>query len=160
MPGRTVIQSPNNFMKVVTVQGKIQPDVYHPKFTERLLLRLLQHGLVEQQRAENRLTCWAMGLIEITSESSWLAEPQFRIVSEQGWCTSTLWVVPSLQRQAVPGPRDLSPGLVFGELDLLEDEAEWPHASQTLIPKPLWLKVACVGEMVHCQTAWADPMAR
>ncbi|MFM5361646.1 phosphoadenosine phosphosulfate reductase [Aeromonas veronii] len=138
---------------------KIQPDVYHPKFIERLLHVCCSMDYVEQQRAEKQADMLAMGLIEDNEWNRRMAEPQFRIVSEQALVhIDFMWSFHHFNDKPFQALEIYHRVWSFGELDLLEDEAECETFPQTPIPKPLWLKVARWGDG-SLFDGLADPMA-
>lgn len=126
---------------------KLQPDVYSPKFLERLLHVCVSMDYVEAKRAMEVAEKLNLGLIEDTVWNRRMAEPQFRIVSESAIChIDFMWSYHHFNDKPFHALEIYHRVWTMGELDLLEDEVHQQEVPRTPIPKPLWVKVDRWGD--------------
>lgn len=138
---------------------KIQPDVYSPKFLERLLHICCSADYVEQQRADDVAEKLAYGLLEDNAHNRRMSRPQFRIVSEEAVVhVDFMWAFHHFNDKPFKALEIYHRVWAHGELDLLTDEPAMPVVPQSPIPKPVWLKVGKFGDD-SLFDGLADPVA-
>ncbi|EYU16583.1 phosphoadenosine phosphosulfate reductase family protein [Photorhabdus aegyptia] len=126
---------------------KIQPDVYSPRFLDRLLHICCSVDYVEQKRAEDVMEKLLSGQLEDNEQNRRMAEPQFRIVSEEAIVhIDFMWSFHHFNEKPFRALEIYRCVWAKGELDLLEDEPDMPIVPKQPIPKPLWLKVGKFGD--------------
>lgn len=138
---------------------KIQPDVYSPKFLERLLHICCSADYVEQQRADDVAEKLAYGLLEDNAHNRRMSRPQFRIVSEEAVVhVDFMWAFHHFNDKPFRALEIYHRVWAHGELDLLTDEPTMPVVPQSPIPKAVWLKVGKFGDD-SLFDGLADPVA-
>ncbi len=138
---------------------KIQPDVYSPRFLERLLHICCSVDYAEHLRAQTVLVQLLNGEIEMNEHHRRMAVPQFRIVTESALVhIDFLWGFHHFNSHPHRALEIYHQVWTHGELDLLDDEPEMPEVKRTPIPAPLWLKVKKWGDESP-YSGLADPMA-
>ena len=142
---------------------KIQPDVYSPRFLERLLHICCSMDYAEQCRADGLALKLIAGEVEDNSWNRRMSEPQFRIVSEIAIVhIDFMWSFHHFNDKPFHALEIYRRVWASGQLDLLEDEPSIPVAPKLPIPKPIWVKVGSftdgsivdgltdpIGEMVY-----------
>ncbi|MEX9871169.1 phosphoadenosine phosphosulfate reductase family protein [Providencia huaxiensis] len=138
---------------------KVQPDVYSPRFLERLLHVCCSMDYVEQLRAEDVADKLRSGELENTAHNRRMASPQFRIVSEVALIhIDFMWSFHHFNEKPFHALEIYRRVWAKGELDLLEDEPEMPVTPKTPMPKALWVKVGQFGNDSGMD-GLADPIA-
>lgn len=138
---------------------KIQPDVYSPEFLERLLFVCCSVDYVERCRADALLEQLLNGEIEDTEHNRRMAEPQFRIVTEEALIhIDFMWGFHHFNARPFRALEIFHNVWTFGMTDLLDDEPEMSAVARTPIPSPLWVKVTKWGDESPF-SGLADPMA-
>lgn len=138
---------------------KIQPDVYSPKFLERLLHVCCSLDYMEQKRAEDLAYSLACGHVADNEWNRRMSVPQFRIVSEEALVhIDFMWSFHHFNDKPFHALEIYHRVWSLGELDLLEDEPHCETVPQTPIPKPAWLKVGRWGDG-SLSDGLADPLA-
>ncbi|WP_303745432.1 phosphoadenosine phosphosulfate reductase family protein [Enterobacter hormaechei] len=138
---------------------KIQPDVYSPRFLERLLHICCSVDYAEQLRAEGVLDQLLNGEIEHTEHNRRMAEPQFRIISDAALIhIDFLWGFHHFNNRPHRALEIYHQVWTHGELDLLDDEPGMAVVERSPIPAPFWLKVKKWGDG-SAFSGLADPMA-
>ncbi|MDZ3971775.1 phosphoadenosine phosphosulfate reductase [Escherichia coli] len=138
---------------------KIQPDVYSPVFLERLLHVCCSMDYMEQKRADELAYKLATGQAEDNDWNRRMAEPQFRIISEEALVhIDFMWAFHHFNDKPFHALEIYHRVWSMGDLDLLEDEPQCETVPQSPIPKPLWLKVGRWGDG-SLSDGLADPLA-
>lgn len=138
---------------------KIQPDVYSPVFLERLLHVCCSMDYMEQKRADELAYKLATGQAEDNDWNRRMAEPQFRIISEEALVhIDFMWAFHHFNDKPFHALEIYHRVWSMGDLDLLEDEPQCETVPQSPIPKPLWLRVGRWGDG-SLSDGLADPLA-
>ncbi|WP_277850708.1 phosphoadenosine phosphosulfate reductase family protein [Moellerella wisconsensis] len=138
---------------------KVQPDVYSPRFLERLLHICCSMDYVEQLRADEMAEKLRSGELENTAHNRRMASPQFRIVSETALIhIDFMWSFHQFNDKPFHALEIYRRVWVKGELDLLDDEPGMPVAPKAPMPKALWVKVGQFGDDSGID-GLADPIA-
>lgn len=138
---------------------KIQPDVYSPRFLERLLHICCSMDYVEQLRAESVAAKLDSGELDDTPHNHRMASAQFRIVSESALIhIDFMWSFHHFNEKPFHALEIYRRVWAKGELDLLEDEPVIPVAPKVPMPKALWVKVGQFGDESGMD-GLADPVA-
>ncbi|WP_240043042.1 hypothetical protein [Photorhabdus luminescens] len=99
------------------------------------------------------------GQLEDNEHNRRIAEPQFRIVSEEAIVHfDFMWAFHHFNEKPFRALEIYRLVWAKGELDLLEDKPDMPITPKQPIPKPLWLKVGKFGDD-SAFDGLADPIA-
>lgn len=139
---------------------RIQPDVFGPNLTARLLHVCCSLDVVEQRRACDVAEAIEQGQLEDNEHNREMARPQFRLISiETLMFIEWLWSLHHFQPKPFQAMAIYHRAWSDGDLDLLEDEPDIEPVPKTPHPKPYWVKVGSWYGNSSVFGALSDPTA-
>lgn len=121
---------------------RIQPDVYGPDLTAKLLHICCSLDFTEQQRADRVARDIEKGALENNEHNQGMAKPQFRLITiETLMFIEWLWALHHFQDKPFQAMAIYHKVWTDGNLDLLEQEQSMEPAPKTPRPKPYWAKI-------------------
>ena len=139
---------------------RIQPDVFSPELTARLLHVCCSLDVAEQQRADETAAAIEQGLLEDNEHNQDMAKPQFRLISiETLMYIEWQWALHHFQDTPFQAMAIYHRAWTDGKLDLLEDEPDMEAVPKTPHPKPYWAKVGAWYDTGTVFGALSDPTA-
>lgn len=139
---------------------RIQPDVFGPELTARLLHVCCSLDYQEYHRAVAVEQAIERGELDDNEYNRDMAKPQFRLITvETLMFIEWLWALHHFQSKPFQAMAIYRKVWIEGELDLLEDEPDMEAVPRTPQPAPYWAKVESWYDSGTVFGALSDPVA-